>query len=217
LERKIITTSDGSTSLYIPELNENYHSTHGAIQESMHVFIEAGLQMVNKPSINIFEMGYGTGLNFLLTLIHGGKRTINYHGIEAYPLEPNLINQLNYASQLDADSETEKVFSKFHEAQGTVILTDKITATKEQVTLSNYIPKIKFDLVYFDAFAPEVQPELWTPDVFDKIFNMMYPGGILTTYCAKGQVRRNMISSGFKVERIPGPPGKRQMMRATKC
>lgn len=216
MERKIIKTADGSSSLYIPELDEHYHSIHGAVQESNHVFIEAGFKSLTKQKITVFEMGYGTGLNFLLTLINSGDKAIDYYGIEAYPLEQSLVEQLNYAKVLQLDDESQKAFGKFHNIKRAGEITELFKVFKYNCKLVDFIPACNFDLIYFDAFAPEVQPDLWEEHIFQKMFDMLNPGGVLTTYCAKGKVRRAMQSCGFVVDRLPGPPGKREILRAKK-
>jgi tRNA U34 5-methylaminomethyl-2-thiouridine-forming methyltransferase MnmC len=216
MQRKIIQTADGSSSLYVPELNEHYHSTHGAIQESMHVFINTGFKQISQSNIKIFEMGYGTGLNFLLSYIHAQNKKLEYHCIEAYPLEKELVEQLNYTSELNLKEEDLLAFQAFHRIESTVVLNDHFSVIKSNCILKDYMPPTLFDLIYFDAFSPDIQPELWSVEVFQKMFGMLNPGGILTTYCAKGIVRRAMQSSGFVVERLPGPPGKREILRATK-
>ncbi len=217
MERRLITTADGSSSLFVPELNENYHSVHGARQESMHIFINAGLKHIKKSNINILEMGYGTGLNFILTYLHSDSINIDYHGIELYPLDITLIKKLNYPETLQLDQKQSKLFFDFHITKDTKRVNERFSFNKYNISLQNFSSTTNFDLIYFDAFAPEVQPELWTSDIFEKIFNLTNPGGILCTYCAKGQVRRNMIAAGFNVERLPGPPGKREIIRATKA
>lgn len=216
MQRKLIQTEDGSSSLYIPELDENYHSIHGAIQESMHVFIEAGLKKVKKDRFSVFEMGYGTGLNMLLTFLNARNKEVDYYGIEAFPLEVELLDKLNYAAKLNLTDEEKGAFNKFHELESEGELSANFRVRKQQCKLHGYVPATKVDLIYFDAFAPEVQPNLWEADVFEKMYSMLNAEGILTTYCAKGVVRRTMQSVGFKVERIPGPPGKREMLRAIK-
>ena len=216
MQRKIIQTADGSSSLFVPELDEHYHSIHGAIQESMYVFIEAGLKHTQKPSIKIFEMGYGTGLNFILSILHAGSKKIEYHGVEAFPLTFETIQQLNYPEQLKLSSSLKETYLNFHKTIQKTNLSDKLTICKSNCLLKEYNPSTSFDLIYFDAFTPEVQPELWGKEVFQKMYNMLNPDGILTTYCAKGVVRRTMIDCGFQVERLPGPPEKRHILRATK-
>lgn len=216
MERKIIQTADGSSSLFIPELDEHYHSVHGAVQESTHVFIEAGLKYLTKQKINVFEMGYGTGLNFLLTFLNSGEIEVDYHGIEAYPLEQSLVEQLNYSKVLQLDKKGQKAFDEFHNTKSTIEITESFEVFKYNCKLVDFKPACNYDLIYFDAFSPEVQPELWEENVFQKMFDMLNPEGVLTTYCAKGKVRRAMQSCGFDVERLPGPPGKREILRATR-
>ncbi len=215
MEVKIIETADGSSSVFVPGLNECYHSVHGAVQESMHVFIEAGLKKLSKNSILIFEMGYGTGLNFLLTYLHRGNKSIEYHAIDAFPLEVGVIKKLNYTQSLQLKPEEMSLFESFHQSDGSVLFHDNFRWQKSKCVLESYEAPVKFDLIYFDAFAPAIQPELWTIEVFEKMFGLLQPGGLLTTYCAKGQVRRNMQAAGFVTERLPGPPGKHEMLRAT--
>ena len=207
-------SSDGSATLFVPGLNEHYHSVHGARNESMHVFIEAGLNQVAASKVKILEIGMGTGLNVLLTAIHANGKTIEYHTIEKYPLKPEIYQHLNYFT-----NEQEKQWllqihksawdQPFELKQGFILLkkaTGFMAASIDQ----------DYNLVYYDAFAPEKQPEMWEPEIFEKIYNAMAPGGILVTYCAKGHVRRMLQGIGFEVERIPGPPHKRHMTRASK-
>jgi tRNA U34 5-methylaminomethyl-2-thiouridine-forming methyltransferase MnmC len=213
LKREVRITDDGSSTIFIPALNENYHSTHGAIQESMHVFIEAGLNQNNSQSINIFEVGFGTGLNCVLTHVYSRGRKILYNAIEKFPVDNDLLNQLNYGEIAD-----KTFFQILHQSPWDIEMEAAPGFIMRKITgdISEFNPDIKYNLIYFDAFAPEVQPELWTPVIFEKMYNMLDPGGILTTYCAKGEVRRTMQKCGFKVERLPGPPGKREMLRASK-
>jgi len=221
MRTQIEITSDGSHTLFVPELEEHYHSINGAIQESIHVFIETGLHHCIKKHINIFEVGFGTGLNAYLTLLDiiRSNKVIDYTSIEAYPVNLNVINQLNYTEQLNKESK--ELFSKLHQVDWNV---------KKEITNSFYLNKIQadftkfdfsqiddmIDLVYFDAFAPDKQNEMWSQSLFDKLYNVMNDNGIFVTYCAKGIVRRMLQQSGFTVERLPGPPGKREMLRATK-
>jgi len=216
MQRKLIQTEDGSSSLYIPELDEHYHSTHGAVQESMHVFIETGLNTIKKDSLSIFEMGYGTGLNYLLSFLNRKNKSINYYCIEAFPLEKELVAQINYNTHLKLDNEAQQAFQLIHSEESNHQINTHFNLYRQHCKLSDYIAPKPVDLIYFDAFAPDVQPHLWTKDVFDKMFDMLNPEGILTTYCAKGVVRRTMLAAGFNVERLPGPPGKREILRATK-
>ena len=214
MKRELQLTADGSHTLYLPEMDEHYHSVNGAIQESRHVFIEAGLNHHPTQQLNLLEIGFGTGLNALLTLQEATRtqRHIVYYAVEEYPLEQDIIDQLNYGEILSNH------FNELHQAawDQPVRINDyftlhKILGDSNQIALPQGI-----DVVYFDAFAPDKQPEMWNQAIFDKLFRCMNAGGILTTYCAKGEVRRSMQKAGYSMERIPGPPGKREMLRATK-
>lgn len=224
MKRKIIITDDGSSSLQLINVKEQYHSTFGAIQEARFVYIKKGLNHIfktlkNHKNLAVLEMGFGTGLNAFLTYLYAKKHkiNINYTGIEAYPLSADEVLQLNYVSQLNVLNEI-KVFADFHSLKPNEI--KKITAnfklTFFRGFLENFESKSKYNLIYFDAFSPGIQPELWTEAIFNKMFNLLNPQGVLVTYSAKGQVRRNMQEVGFTIERLPGPTGKREMLRATK-
>lgn len=218
LKRELEITEDGSHTLFVPELNEHYHSTHGAIQEAMHVYLNAGFHFCNQDPIHILEIGFGTGLNCLLTLIEAQKqkRTVIYHSIELYPLTEELIQNLNYTNQIEGlDTD---LFLRLHKANWNeeVKINDNFTLNKLQGDLREYNFPSKYDLIYFDAFAPDIQPELWTKDIFQKLHNYLNENAILTTYSTKGIIKRALRSSGFEVKRLPGPPGKRQMLRAKK-
>ncbi len=214
---KIKVTSDGSVTLYSETFKENYHSTAGAVAESEHVFINAGLKKLNINGIKILEVGFGTGLNAFLTLHEAirSKILIDYFAIELYPLEEKILQVLNNSEPFKSDILSFTLLHKYVSDQRmkinnyfnlTVINDDIINASLGE----------GYNLVYFDAFSPEVQPELWTENMFAKIFNSMTKGGILNTYCAKGIVRRNMQNAGFLVERLPGLPPKREMLSARK-
>lgn len=221
MERILQSTADGSHTIAIPDMQVTYHSKHGAIQESMHVFIEAGLKplLQQEPdAIRILEMGFGTGLNALLTVMHKPeKQSVQYVAIEAYPVEQAISAALNYCEQLQAP-ELEATFQFMHSSKWNqaVTITPGFTLYKFQGRLQDYHPDQLFNLVYFDAFAPNAQPELWSIGIFSKIYHSMQEGGLLVTYCSKGDVRRALIAAGFTVEKIPGPPGKREMLRAIK-
>ncbi|WP_430409508.1 tRNA (5-methylaminomethyl-2-thiouridine)(34)-methyltransferase MnmD [Kordia sp.] len=223
MKRKIITTGDGSTTIHLEEWNEHYHSTHGAIQEANHVFIKTGLhhikQTFNPDQIHILEIGFGTGLNAFISYLEAKKHAfhINYNGVEAYPVASAEITQLNYISKLNAESE-KSIFEKMHvcDWEKETILSENFKLTKRQQFFDQINDKEQFNLIYFDAFGADVQPELWTVSIFQKMYNAMQNKGILVTYAAKGSVRRAMQKVGLKVERLPGPPGKREMLRATK-
>ena len=216
---ELIITSDGSHSLFVPELNEHYHSIHGAVQESLHVFIRAGLNNFSaKKEISILEMGFGTGLNALLTLTENKDiPTIHYDSLEAHPLPPEITERLNFATLIDDDN-AGTLLKRMHEVAWDVKekITEHFFLTKISTSLQCFVPYKKYDLIYFDAFAPAVQPELWTKEIFDKMFGMLNDEGILVTYCAKGEVKRNMKAAGFVIEALPGPKGKREMTRGKK-
>ena len=221
MERKIITTGDGSHTVAIPELNVTYHSVHGAIQESMHVYINAGLKdsgVFDYLGVHhILEMGFGTGLNALLTLIEAdkNKNRVYYTAIDLYPLYENEFMKLNYCEQLN-QPQYQSLFEKMHRCAWEEMfeISDYFRLTKLKLNFQEFHSEPIFFLVYFDAFAPSAQPELWTREVFEKLYKMLLPGGILVTYCSKGEVQRAMKSAGFEVEKLPGPKGKREMLRA---
>lgn len=223
MERNIIITKDGSHSVSVPELNVTYHSIHGAVQESKHVFIEAGLyastQFKRADALNILEMGFGTGLNALLTLIEATNNNIhvNYSALELYPLEKREYQTLNYCEWLNVPS-LKPFFERLHECEWEkeITILPAFTLLKTNQSLLSFTTNCFYDVVYFDAFAPASQPELWTKEVFEKLYAMMSLHGILVTYCSKGDVRRAMQYAGFKVEKLKGPPGKREMIRAIK-
>ena len=218
LKRELQVTSDGSHTLYMPDMDEHYHSVNGAIQESEHVFIEAGFHRLPKKEIRVLEIGFGTGLNAFLTLLDSmqADRHITYYSMELYPLDIALVQNLNYGKVLCAGEED--LFMALHEApwNQSASITPNFTLHKMKGDCNQAELPEEIDLVYFDAFAPDKQPEMWNQELFNKLYFRMNEGGILTTYCAKGAVRRTMKESGFSVERIPGPPGKREMLRATK-
>jgi tRNA U34 5-methylaminomethyl-2-thiouridine-forming methyltransferase MnmC len=215
-----IITEDGSHTLYMPDLAEHYHSIHGAIQESNHVFIKAGLDFIDQPPVSVFEVGMGTGLNALLTALWALKKRVKiaYHALEPFPLPAAIYSKLNYPTILKVP-EAEELFLKIHKSPfGEEILVNNnfsLLKTEEKIERCHLQP-LSYDLVFFDAFAPEIQPGLWEEVVFQKLADAMKPGGILVTYSAKGQVRRNLQSTGLLTERLPGPPGKREMLRARK-
>lgn len=217
----IKTTEDGSHTLFASELGECYHSTHGAIQESQHIFIEAGLRSCPSRKIEILELGFGTGLNALLSLIEAEKsgRNIRYTSLEAYPISQEIAATLNFCKLLRAPHNLQEYFDAMHDcpwAKETVI-TPHFSLKKIRCDFREGIRLAgSFDLCFFDAFSPDKQPELWTEAIFSDLFRIANEAAQLTTYCAKGSVRRAMQAAGFKVERLPGPPGKREMLRARK-
>ena len=221
IQMEIKTTADGSHTLFIPELNEHYHSTFGAVQESRHIFISQGLDNIDPEinPVNILEMGFGTGLNAFLTYLSVMKtqRKVNYTGVEKFPLSIEVTSQLNFPDFTGENSK--KLFNTIHDTawDQKVVLAENFSLLK----IKNDIQSVElipgsYDLVYFDAFGPEVQPELWSEVVFRKICPAMKPSAILVTYSAKGSVRRALKAAGFSVEKIPGPPGKREIVRAIK-
>ena len=216
---KLEQTADGSYTLYVPELDEHYHSVKGALTESQHIFIDMGLNHCTVAHPHILEIGLGTGLNCFLTYLSSKEqnRNIHYTGIERYPLNEETIHQLDYATLIGKGYA--KAYYAIHEAEWEkdVHLSDTFTLHKIEGDFTQYNFQGKYDLVYFDAFAPEKQPEMWEQSLFEVLYKVMNPGGILTTYCAKGIVRRMLQTAGFFVERLPGPPGgKREILRATK-
>lgn len=218
---KIIHTEDGSSSLYDEILNESYHSKYGAINESMHVFINAGLNIVkNLDIVTVLEIGLGTGLNALLTCIRSEEDKINtnYHSLEPNPVELDLYNKLNFGDCL-SNKNSNYYFTQIHEAPWSKLssIHSRFNINKLNQKLDAYQPQINFfNMIYFDAFSPEIQPEMWTLKNFMKLFESLQQNGVFVTYCAKGKVRRDLEKVGFTTERIPGPKGKREMLRAIK-
>ena len=219
MKREIRMTKDGSPTLYVAELDEHYHSIHGALQESLHVFIDAGLRARNQTQVSILEIGFGTGLNALLTAIEAENLNlkVEYTGIEKYPVTVDELARLNF-DELPSILPSLQLLNNMHEVPWNkpIEITAHFTLTKRQQDFKQIDDIEKFDLIYFDAFAPSAQPNLWTEDIFKRMYNALKANGILVTYCAKGQVKRNMKAAGFSIECLPGPPGKREMTRATK-
>lgn len=219
MKRKIITTGDGSKTIQIEDWNEQYHSIHGAVQEAYHVFIKHGLSLFKDEPVSILEIGFGTGLNAIITAIEAPKSnlTINYTGVEAYPVSLEEVSQLNYIEQLNA-KESADVFTKMHKIEWelSAAILPNFQLLKRKQDFLDITDEATYNLIYFDAFGARVQPELWTETVFEIMYNALKINGVLVTYAAKGSVRRAMLAVGFKVERLPGPPGKREMLRATK-
>jgi tRNA U34 5-methylaminomethyl-2-thiouridine-forming methyltransferase MnmC len=219
---QLVLTGDGSHTLFIPELKEHYHSTYGALTESIHVFIRNGLDCFGgSGEISIFETGFGTGLNALLTSVNAARMKVKvwYTALEKYPVDPQIVKQLNYPLLLkDSDNDAERLFAAIHEA-GWERMTEihpLFHLKKIKGDLCTYIPDASFDLVYFDAFAPDKQPEMWTGEIMHRLVSAMKPGGIFATYCVKGSVKRILKDCGLTVEKLPGPPGKREILRARK-
>lgn len=230
MEREVVITGDGSSTIHLPQWNEQYHSKHGAIQEAIHVFIKHGLHhyyqsefnletQSENTSISILEIGFGTGLNAFITLLEADKLncSIDYFGVEGYPVLKDEIVQLNYPKQLDAQVK-QGVFLNLHDVswEEKHTITSNFSLTKQNRFFSEIKEKEQYNLIYFDAFGARVQPELWTEAIFKKMYDALQDHGVLVTYAAKGSVRRAMQAVGFSVEKLPGPPGKREMLRATK-
>lgn len=219
MEREIIRTKDGSTTIHIKDWDECYHSKHGAIQEAQHVFIKNGLALYQNQSVSILEIGFGTGLNAFITYLESKKLglEINYVGVEAYPVSISELSAMNYVSELNADDKN-AIFNLFHESnwEEKVVIDPFFTITKRQQFFEEITDCEQYDLIYFDAFGYRVQPDLWSTSIFKKMHTALRPGGKLVTYAARGVVKRSMIEVGFTVEKLPGPPGKREMFRATK-
>ena len=217
---EIITSDDGSSTIFLPELNETYHSTNGAVQESEHVFIKSGLSFLaeKQKEITILEIGFGTGLNALLTALFAEKNniTITYHTLEPYPLNQEIVSQLNYG-QCIKEENANNYFQELHKSNW-----EEKNKLHENFDFYKYLQKLedfsiienKFDLVYFDAFAPNRQAEMWTIEQLGKVAEMMKGNSVLVTYCAKGQFKRDLKSLNFELEMLAGPPGKREMTRA---
>jgi tRNA U34 5-methylaminomethyl-2-thiouridine-forming methyltransferase MnmC len=220
MKREIVITNDGSSSIYLPEIDESYHSKHGAINEANHVFIVNGLDLIQKEAISVLEIGFGTGLNTFITFLEGKKRgvIINYVGVEAYPVNEKELNALNYSQLLGNLDSDVKVFNKIHSCAWGVdcSISDNFILNKQKMLFQEIDFENRFDVIYFDAFGYRVQPELWSEDVFRRMYRALKKNGILTTYAARSPIKRAMIASGFVVKKLAGPPGKREMMQGVK-
>lgn len=236
MKRELKISKDGSHTIYVPSLDEHYHSSYGAISESLHIFIGAGLQEVipvvierspeSAPrSMKLLEIGFGTGLNAILTMLETEDREIevDYTAIEKYPVEQEHISALNYPELLETRNpsasrfETHSMrFGEIHNSEWGEyeMLSGCFNLRKIEVDIVDMKLDEQYDLVYFDAFAPDIQPQLWSEEVFKNIFDHMRPGGVLVTYSVKGVVKRAMQKAGFEIEKLPGPAGKRQILRA---
>lgn len=222
--RKIIFTDDGSHTIQHCDSKLTYHSRHGAMQESKHVFIQNGLALYHQShyqdTIKIFEVGFGTGLNALLTLNYAlhNNISIQYTAVEAYPLESELYSLLNYHLDESLHPQASQLFSKLHSSDWNqpINITPRFNLDKNYCTIEDYCSKQTFDVIYFDAFAPNDQQEVWTEEIFNKLYTHLVNGGVLVTYCAKGEIRRRLERIGFNVSKLPGPPGKREMICAYK-
>jgi tRNA U34 5-methylaminomethyl-2-thiouridine-forming methyltransferase MnmC len=220
MKLQIKKTGDGSATLFLPELNEQYHSMNGAITESNHVFLTNGFLFHPSKKPVVFEVGFGTGLNCLLTALHAQSqhRPTFYITIEKFPLEQEIVNQLNYGSLVEENGN--QLFKKIHDCEWNIAVEISnwftLLKLKTDFTAENWVLSQKTDIIYFDAFGPDKQPEMWTEEIFFRLFNNCFNNGVLVTYSAKGEIRRRMVNAGFKVERLPGPPGKKEMLRGIK-
>jgi tRNA U34 5-methylaminomethyl-2-thiouridine-forming methyltransferase MnmC len=219
LKREIIITNDGSTTIHLPEWNESYHSKHGAIQEAYHVFVKNGFLLFEAKPISILEIGFGTGLNCFITFLEAKKQNIiiDYVGVEAYPIALEEVFQMNYANEIDnLNSDTFKMLHELPWEQQHPI-SENFTLTKRQQFFQDINDKEAFNLIYFDAFGFRVQPELWSEEIFAKMYQALKPNGVLVTYACRTSIKNAMLSAGFSVEKLTGAPGKREMLRATKA
>lgn len=219
MKREIIKTKDGSTSILLPDWNETYHSKFGAIQEAKHVFIKSGLSLFQEKSVSILEIGFGTGLNAFITYLEAKNsgQSIDYTGVEAYPVSEEDALKMNYVSELEANS-SEEIFLKMHQStwNESVVLDENFTLEKQNKKFQEIEVTEKYDLIYFDAFGFRVQPELWSLEIFQIMFKALKPNGILVTYACRSSIKNAMKEAGFQVEKLNGPPGKREMLRARK-
>jgi tRNA U34 5-methylaminomethyl-2-thiouridine-forming methyltransferase MnmC len=219
INHEIRVTGDGSKTIFLPELNETYHSSNGAVQESRHIFIENGLDLVEKQaSIRILEVGFGTGLNALLSAgwAETNNQMIHYIGIEANPLRPELCFQLDYPRHIGQNSE--KIYDQLIHCDWEMDnqLSTHFSIQKREDKIQDFAAVENVDLIYFDAFGPRVQAEMWEYPILEKMYQSLNSGGALVTYCAQGQFKRDLKTVGFILESLPGPPGKREMTRAIK-
>jgi tRNA U34 5-methylaminomethyl-2-thiouridine-forming methyltransferase MnmC len=219
LKREIIVTSDGSTSIHLPDWNESYHSKHGAIQEAQHVFIKNGLSLFKGQSVSILEIGFGTGLNAFITFLESqlSNQMVDYVGVEGFPISSQEVLQMNYVNQLNATN-FKPVFELFHLSkwEENVTISNHFRLTKRKQLFTEIDDINQFDLIYFDAFGFRVQPELWSVEIFTKMYTALKSGGILVTYACRGHIKRAMMEAGFQIEKLAGPPGKREMLRGIK-
>ena len=215
MKLKVIATADGSKTLKITSWNEHYHSTHGAVADAKHVYIKNGLKFSHSKHLSIFEMGFGTGLNAFLTYLNAKEKHIDYYSIDKKPLPIELIDQLDYVEQLNVKAE-ENIFKQMHHSKwnNRCKLSSNFNLYKIHDSIQNHTLVTHFDLVYYDAFGPRVQSELWQKEIFEKLVKHIKKEGVLVTYCAKGEVKRILKALGMRVESLAGPPGKREMIRA---
>jgi tRNA U34 5-methylaminomethyl-2-thiouridine-forming methyltransferase MnmC len=214
----IVFTNDGSQTIYNKYFNEHYHSTKGAFSESLYVFIENGFNFVKKNEINIFEVGFGTGLNAILTLIEAEKThtKVNYFTIEKFPITKEIVEKIDFSTFVGIENQT--IFEKIHKTEWNmdIKITNNFSLHKINEDIVNFKPFFNIDLTYFDCFSFDTQPELWTTEIFEKIFSLTTKNGILVTYAAKGIIKENLRKTGFQVKRLKGALGKHHMLKATK-
>ncbi len=219
MKREILQTHDGSTTIHIKEWDECYHSKFGAIQEAQHVFIKNGLSLFNNKKISILEIGFGTGLNAFITFLESSKNglSIDYVGVEAYPISSEEVKMMNYVAELDAENESH-IFDLMHSChwEEQITVRPDFLLTKRKQFFAEIKDIETFDLIYFDAFGFRVQPELWSSEIFKIMYKALKIKGFLVTYAARSIIKKNMIEAGFTVEKLQGPPGKREMFRAKK-
>ena len=219
MKREIITTDDGSVTIYLPEMQETYHSKFGAIQEANHVFIQNGLHLKQNQPTAILEIGFGTGLNAFITFLESAStnQVIDYTGVEAYPVAPEHSAMLNYVTQMNASQHLD-TFNLMHSSpwNAAIYLNDNFTLTKRRQFFEDVDDVDKYDLIYFDAFGYPSQPHLWSEAIFSKMYAALKPEGILVTYACRSIIKNNMKAAGFTTTKLPGPPGKREMLRAMK-
>lgn len=219
MKREIVFTNDGSTTIHLPDWNESYHSKNGAIQEAYHVFIQYGLSLFPSTEVAVMEIGFGTGLNAFITYLEASKKNqnINYVGVEAYPVLLEEVLLMNYVKELNAPTE-DIVFEQMHKNswENKNMISPSFSLTKRKQFFQDIDDEDVFDLIYFDAFGYRVQPELWSLEIFKKMFKAMKIGGILVTYACRSSIKKAMLEAGFTVEKLPGAPGKREMLRAIK-
>jgi len=219
MKRSFIDTADGSKSLFVHDIGETYHSKFGALQEANFVFIKNGLSLFKNQNLAILEIGFGTGLNAFVTLCNAPALNLNVHytGIEAFPLTADEINQLNFpqaANRLDL----QPAFNLIHEApwEKDILISNYFTVKKRKMFFDDIQDVSQYDLIYFDAFGFQYQPELWSESIFIKMYNALKPNGVLVTYACRSIIKKNMQAAGFLTEKLPGPPGKREMLRCKK-
>lgn len=221
MQKEFMITEDGSHTIYLPEMDEHYHSVHGAIQESVHIYIQQGLLQTTKNEVSILEIGFGTGLNAYLTCCYAKQKKIkvNYFSLEKYPLTEAEYLKLNYPDIIFP--EYSSVFELIHRAEWDIFTeiypSFRLQKIHDDLLNFQFNPTPQFDLVYYDAFAPGKQPEMWSDEILQKVAASVKIDGIIVTYCAKGTVRRALMASGFEMERLPGPVGKKEILRGKKA